>query len=257
MVLALLGGTAVGLLIGMLGGGGAILSIPLLVYGFSFPAHQATAASLVTVLIGALSAAITHQRQRNIRLKEGIIFGLLGTGGSFLAHSLSTGIDEHLLLSLFSVLLLVVATLMFRNTLHPRRTPHPQRASPPKTRLLPLITTATAAGFLTGFFGVGGGFAIVPALTLVLGFSINTAIGTSLVVITINSLVALGMRTQELSHLNWEILTAFILTVLIGATAGSYLMNRVKKSALQLGFASFLLAICLFMGIQNIPHLIS
>lgn len=258
MLIALAGGLVVGLLIGMLGGGGAILSIPLLVYALGFSAHEATASSLVIVGAGALTGIITQHRQGNLDLKKGGLFGVLGLAGSYIASKISAGIDGNLLLALFAALLVLVAlTMLLKIRQKKNNSPHAPRHLQDKTkyRIVPLLLTATGVGFLTGFFGVGGGFAIVPAFTLVLGFSMQTAIGTSLVVILINSLSAIAFRIEDVTSADWSIVTPFVLASIAGSLMGSALMHRIPRGILQLIFALFLLAIAAFMGIQNIPFL--
>ena len=258
MLIALAGGLVVGLLIGMLGGGGAILSIPLLVYALGFSAHEATASSLVIVGAGALTGIITQHRQGKIDLKRGGLFGVLGLAGSSVASKISTGIDENLLLTLFAALLALVAlTMLLKIRQKKNNSPHAPRhlQDKPKYRIVPLLVTATGVGFLTGFFGVGGGFAIVPALTLVLGFSMQTAIGTSLVVILINSLSAIMFRIEDVMSADWSIVLPFALASITGSLVGSVLMRHIPRSVLQIIFALFLLVIAVFMGIQNIPSL--
>lgn len=259
MLIALAGGLVVGLLIGMLGGGGAILSIPLLVYALGFSAHEATVSSLVIVGAGALTGIITQHRQGNLDLKRGGLFGALGLAGSSVASKISAGIDGNLLLALFAALLVLVALIMLLKIRQKKNnSPHAPRhlQDKPQYRIVPLLLTATGVGFLTGFFGVGGGFAIVPALTLVLGFSMQTAIGTSLVVILINSLSAIAFRIEDVISADWSIVTPFVFASIAGSLVGSALMHRIPRGILQLIFALFLLVIAVFMGIQNIPSLI-
>ena len=279
LLIALLSGIVVGLLIGGLGGGGAILSIPVLVYGASFSAHEATVASLIIVGIGALAGLAPHLRRGNVRWREGAIFGGLGIIGSFIGSRLAVGIDGRLLLTLFAILLLIVAGLMIRKSLRgssPRRADRAVQSDPadqstanadrtggnePTGGVLSdvskprLVATASGVGLLTGFFGVGGGFAIVPALSLVLGFSMNAAIGTSLLVMLINSLVTLGLRAGELAQLDWTIVTPFAGATVLGTVAGARLMSQVPRHVLQRGFAGFLVLVALYMLAQNVLHL--
>lgn len=134
MLIALAGGIVVGLLIGMLGGGGAILSIPLLVYALGFSAHEATASSLVIVGAGALTGIITQHRQGNLDLKRGGLFGVLGLAGSSVASKISAGIDENLLLTLFAALLALVAlTMLLKIRQKKNNSPHPPQASSRQT----------------------------------------------------------------------------------------------------------------------------
>lgn len=254
MILALLGGLIIGLLLGMLGGGGAILAIPLLIYGFSFSATQATAASLTIVGIGALIGLSTQYAAGNVRLIAGISFGLLGIVGSFAGNKLSSNLNEALLLSSFAVLVLVVAITMILKVKNVKTPAQEGNSHQPKA--VSVLLTATGVGFLTGFFGVGGGFAIVPALIFAMGFSMRTAAGTSLVVIAINSAVALAFKYSDLATVDWAIVTPIIGATIVGAFSGVLLAKKIKATSLQLGFAGFLIFISLYMAIQNFPTLL-
>lgn len=260
MLIPVLGGIVVGLLMGALGGGGAILSIPLLVYGLGLPALEATTASLIIVGSGALSGVDAYFRQGKMRLKQGIIFGTLGLVGSFLANRLVGHIEEHLLMTLFSALLLVSALSMLRKAFRgssqpPAGAPAPAETStePTKTPLLSLVLTASAVGFLTGFFGVGGGFIIVPALTMILGFGMAEAIGTSLVVIFINCLTASAFRFEHFLNLDWSLVAPFAVCSVVGTLLGTVVASFLKQSTLQISFAVFLLVIAVFIAQANIP----
>ena len=258
MLLALAGGLAVGLLMGALGGGGAILAIPLLVYGFGFTPVQATLASLVVVGIGAVTGVLTQARSLDWR--RGTLFGALGLAGAYGGRVLAHGIDGQLLLLAFSVLLLVVASLMVRKARRGSvRASRADAASRPSAfwQGLALVGAATGVGFLTGFFGVGGGFAIVPALTLLLGLSMATAVGTSLLVILINSLVALALGAGALPSLDWSALAPLLATTVLGTLAGTWGGRRVPQRSLQLAFAIFLYVVAAYMAATTLIELMA
>lgn len=258
MLLALAGGLAVGLLMGALGGGGAILVIPLLVYGFGFAPAQATLASLVVVGIGASTGVVTQAR--SVDWRRGALFGALGLAGAYGGRVLAHGIDGQLLLLAFSVLLLVVASLMVRAARRGSiRVQSADAASRPSVfrQGLALVGAATGVGFLTGFFGVGGGFAIVPALTLLLGLSMATAVGTSLLVILINSLVALALGAGALPSLDWSALAPLLATTVVGTLAGTWGGRRVPQRSLQLAFAIFLYVVAAYMAATTLIELMA
>lgn len=258
MLLALAGGLTVGLLMGALGGGGAILAIPLLVYGFGFTPTQATLASLVVVGIGASTGVVTQAR--SVDWRRGALFGALGLAGAYGGRVLAHGIDGQLLLLAFSVLLLVVASLMVRAARRGSiRAQSADAASRPSAfwQGLALVGAATGVGFLTGFFGVGGGFAIVPALTLLLGLSMATAVGTSLLVILINSLVALALGAGALPSLDWSALAPLLATTVVGTLAGTWGGRRVPQRSLQLAFAIFLYVVAAYMAATTLIELMA
>lgn len=253
MLLMLAGGLLIGLLMGALGGGGAILAVPLLVYGAGMAPASATLASLVIVSLGSITGIAT--RARAVRWRQGITFGALGIAGASVGRLLSVGIDGTALLLAFSALLVVVASLMVTKTL--RATPsHPTHT----TRLVPgrltrLIAAASGVGFLTGFFGVGGGFAIVPALTLILGLGMGAAVGTSLLVILINSLITLTLSASHLAALDWALLLPLLLTTVAGVFAGGWVGKRVSRRALQLSFAGFLYLVSIYIAVSALTEL--
>lgn len=248
-MIILLGGLIVGMLMGALGGGGAILAIPLLVYGLGMAPQEATVISLIVVGLGAAAGAVTHARAGSVRLGQGLLFGALGVLGSFAGSRLSPRVDSAVLMGMFAGLLVVVAVTMIRKARG--AAPEPRRAGWPA-----LVGTATAVGFLTGFFGVGGGFAIVPALVLVLGFEMTTAVGTSLVVIAVNSLVSLGMHADQIPLIQWDVAVPFAVTAMAATLLGGRISRAVPKKQLQLGFAALLLCIAAYTAAQTLPQLI-
>lgn len=253
MLLMLAGGLLIGLLMGALGGGGAILAVPLLVYGAGMAPASATLASLVIVSLGSITGIAT--RARAVRWRQGITFGALGIAGASVGRLLSVGIDGTALLLAFSALLVVVASLMVTKTLRatPARPTYTTRLVP--GRLARLIAAASGVGFLTGFFGVGGGFAIVPALTLILGLGMGSAVGTSLLVILINSLITLTLSASHLAALDWVLLIPLLLTTVAGVLAGGWVGKRVSRRALQLSFAGFLYLISIYIAVSTLTGL--
>lgn len=242
---AALAGVAVGIVLGALGGGGAIITVPILIYALGMDPTQGTTASLVIVGLTSLAAAVAHHRAGNVAWAQGAIFAVLGTGGTVLGSFLSRGLDPDWLMLSFGVLLIVVAALMLRRALARGRRPErtaTRRLTDPRTLLLTVVT-ATGVGLLTGFFGVGGGFAIVPAVTLVLGFPMPVAVGTSLLVIAINSATALTARLAVGVGLDWPVVIAFTLTAMAASTLGARVSAAVSPTTLQKWFAALLLAV--------------
>ena len=262
MVISILAGLVVGLLVGGLGGGGAILTVPVLVFAFGQSAHEATTSSLVIVGLSAFIGLWPHQRQGNVQWGQGILFGLIGIVGSFIGTQAARGLSGPWLMTLFAALLIVVAGLMIKKTLisskdaeceaHPLRDHNGRwdRAAAAKVAI-----TATGVGLLTGFFGVGGGFAIVPALILALGYCMPFAVGTSLLVIAINSVMAYALHASSGSSVDWSIVGPFALAAVVGALAGGRVMSQIPKKYLQLGFAAFLVVVSLYTAYRSIPAL--
>ena len=229
-------GIVIGLSLGALGGGGSVLTVPALVYLLAQDAHGATTASLVIVGVTALAGTAAHARAHRVRFADGLMFGALGVAGSVLGSRLSASIGSYTLLTVFAGLMLAAAGAMAYRArrlptgFDPARTgsalsggrstsvAEAGRSAVPvargeevrrgagaggRRRALRVVGAASAVGLLTGFFGVGGGFIVVPTLVLVLGFKIADAVGTSLFVIAINSAAALVARIGTHVHLDW------------------------------------------------------
>ncbi len=255
IAVAVAAGLLIGLSLGALGGGGSILTVPALVYLLGQSPHQATSASLLVVGIAAVTGAIAHARAGRVRLRAGAIFGLLGIAGSYAGSLASAAVPPDVLLAGFGVLMLVVAAAMLIR----RRRPVPAGPSAPPggARHIALVAAAaTGVGLITGFFGVGGGFVVVPALVLVLGFDMPTAAGTSLVVIAVNSAVALAVRAGHGSlTLDWGMVAAFTAAAMAGALAGGRVAGRVSPQRLTVAFAVLIMVIAGYTLTRSVPSL--
>lgn len=253
LAIAIAAGIAVGLLLGALGGGGSILTVPVLVYALGQSAHQATTGSLVVVGVSSLFGLVPHLGAGNVRVGQGLLFGAVGIAGSYLGSTLSRGIDANLLLSLFACLLLVAAASMFRKFLRPESQTQPSQGTMTST-VVRVVLAATAVGFLTGFFGVGGGFAIVPALVLALGFSMPVAVGTSLLVIVVNSIDAFMFHAGGRAP-DWGVIAPFAVAAIAGSLVGGHMASRLPKKALGLLFATFLVLVAGYTAARSLPGL--
>jgi uncharacterized protein len=262
-------GFLIGLSLGALGGGGSILAVPALVYGAGQGAKAATATSLVLVGTTALVGMGAHYRAGRVRVRTGIVFGLAGVGGSILGSALNRGIDPDLLLLGFSVLILVAAWRMAVGCPTCTRGGEEHaleqeangdggaverglvivRRHVGLSGALEVLVAGTAVGFLTGLFGVGGGFVIVPALTLALGMSMPEAIGTSLLVIAINSAVALMMRLGT-STIDWGIAVPFTAAAILGVLTGKQIADRLHPKRSVRWFAGLLVGVAVYTAAQ-------
>jgi uncharacterized membrane protein YfcA len=255
-------GLLIGISLGALGGGGSILAVPALVYAAGQSPKHATTTSLVLVAVTALIGIVPHWRAGRVRLVAGTIFGLAGIGGSLLGSHWNKAADPDVLLLAFSGLMLVAAYAMWRRVSGAKPVAMPRSvgaavATPAATTphvdpmtILKVIVAGTVVGLLTGFFGVGGGFVIVPALVLALGFTMPEAVGTSLLVITINSVVALTTRLQA-GSIEWATVIPFTIASLIGVIIGSRLASTRDSSSLQRWFVGLLVVVAVYTAVRS------
>ena len=251
-------GFLIGLVLGTLGGGGSIVAVPALVYVAGQDPAAATTTSLLVVGAAALAGLVGHARAGRVRFAAGTVVGLAGIGGSLAGSALNRNLDGDLLLLALGVLVLLAAWRMLTGC--PSCTQvgvDPPGASAGSvgvltrrrldaTMVLRVAAVGTAVGFLTGLFGVGGGFVIVPALTLVLGFTMPEAIGTSLLVIALNAATALTVRLGT-SGIDWSVALPFTIAALGGVVAGSRVAGRVDARTLVRWFAASLVVLALVM----------
>ncbi len=245
-------GLAIGLSLGLVGGGGSILALPVLVYVLGEPVKTATTESLVIVGTTALLGAADHARAGGVRVRTALAFGLAGATGSLAGTALNRAVPSRSILLAFAVLLLVAAGAMVRGRGEPGRAEIEPRGRALWLRIVPL---GLATGVLTGFFGVGGGFAIVPALVLLLGVPLGPAVGTSLLVIAITSAGALGAHLSS-GSVDWGIAVAFTAAAVAGAVAGSRLGRRVAADRLALLFAGLVVGVAVFLAVRNLSALL-
>jgi uncharacterized protein len=247
ILLALVLGAVIGLSLGMLGGGGSILTVPALVYVLGQEPHAAVSASLVIVGLNAATGAWLHQRAGNVRSRAALLFGGAGLLAAYAGARFSAFFTGPILLSLFALLMLGVATLMLWGGAATPATLHD--IGPVWWKVL---LGGTAVGFLTGFLGVGGGFLIVPALVLVLGMSMREAVGSSLVVIAINSAAGLLGHLGE-NGVSWPIVGLLLAGGLPGLLVGSRLALRLPLARLRQGFAMLVVVLGIALLAINIP----
>ncbi len=246
-LLALPFGLAIGVLLGLVGGGGSILAVPILVYVLGEPVKRATTESLLIVGVTALVGALAAARAGRVRWRVGLAFAAAGAATSVAGTALNRLVSSHTILLAFAVLLVAAAYGMLRRR-PDRGSPTEERAQTPHWSRVAAAGAAT--GLLTGFFGVGGGFVIVPALALALGLPMTLAIGTSLLVIALTSASALAAHLVS-GGINIGLAAAFTAAALIGALVGTRLHGHVPDTHLRQVFASLLLAIAVFLVVKN------
>jgi uncharacterized membrane protein YfcA len=258
-------GFLIGLSLGALGGGGSILAVPALVYGAGQSPQDATTTSLMLVGIASLVGMASHWRAGRVQVRTGLTFGLIGIGGSIAGSALNRELDPNVLLLMFSGLVCVAAWRMVTGcptcTRVGERAALSETGSPSRPRMdwrlaVTVLAAGTAVGFLTGLFGVGGGFVIVPALALVLKLPMPQAIGTSLLVIAVNSAVALTSRAASAS-IDLGVTLPFVIAAIAGVLTGGRVADRLDPKRSLRWFAALLVAVAVYTATRATIDLLS
>ncbi|ALF53795.1 permease [Nostoc piscinale CENA21] len=245
----------IGLSLGLIGGGGSVLALPVLVYVMGIPTKSAIAMTLAIIGTVSLLGIIPHWRAKNIQLKTALIFGSATMLGAFIGAkvALLPFVTETFQMLLFAIMMLFAAVFMIRRSSQ-KTAPDDQLAlyPPPVCKYcwLWLMTEGLGVGILTGLIGVGGGFAIVPALVLLGKVPMKKAIGTSLLIIVFNSIAGFLSYWGHISF-NWQLMLSFIVAASAGTIVGAYLAEFVPAHRLQKSFGYFLLAVAALVLFQN------
>lgn len=239
----------VGLSLGLLGGGGSILTLPILRYVLEMEAHQAIAVSLFVVAVTSAVALVPHARSGRVRWKSGVAFGLSGMVGSFLAGRAAGLLPGAILLVLFGVMMLAAAFAMMR----PRPSGPEEESADAPLPIGKIVADGLLVGFTTGLVGAGGGFLVVPALVLHGGLPIRVAVGTSLVVIAMQSAAGVAGHLLDV-EIDWVAAGAVTALAVLGSVLGARLVARVSPARLRALFAWFVLTMALFFLGQELPR---
>ncbi len=246
LVLTLALATLVGVSLGLLGGGGSILTVPLLVYVTGLDAKEAIAASLVVVGVTSAIGSLGHARAGRVRWRTGLLFGTAGLGGAFLGGLLGGYLPGTVLLGAFALMMVATSVAMLRG----RSDDAPVRHGDlPVVRVL---IDGVVVGLVTGLVGAGGGFLVVPALALLGGMPMGIAVGTSLVVIAMKSLGGVAGYLSSVS-LDWGLIAAVTAAAVAGSLVGGRLAGHVPDDALRRGFAWFVLIMGGFVLARQLP----
>lgn len=241
----------IGLSLGVLGGGGSILTVPILVYVAGFEPKEAIAASLFVVGVTSAVSVISHARGGRVKWRTGLIFGAAGMAGAFGGGLLGGHIPGEILLLAFALMMIATSIAMLRG----RRTKTGADGKPQDHGDFPLfriILDGAVVGLVTGLVGAGGGFLVVPALALLGGLPMSIAVGTSLVVIAMKSFAGLAGYLTSV-HLDWGVTLAVTGAAVVGTLIGSQLAGRIPEVALRKAFGWFVLAMGAFVLIQQAP----
>lgn len=267
--LGLLFGAIIGLSLGLTGGGGSIFAVPLLVYGMSLPAREAVGISLASVGTTALVGFFDRLRTGQVEMRTGLLFAAAGMLGAPLGTWLTKFLPDPVLLSLFAGLMIVVAVRMWRQASLAQKlsvvcTTPDDRDQPTCRRdetgmlvlesrcAVLLLLVGVVTGVLSGLFGVGGGFVIVPALVLFSGMSIHRAVGTSLLVISLVSASGVASHVLAGRDVPLGLTTLFAAGGVIGLLLGSQIGRRLSGPVLQKVFVVAILAVAAFVLVRNL-----
>lgn len=246
-IIGLVLSAAIGLSLGLIGGGGSILTVPILVYFLGVDAHDAVAMSLAVVGATSLFGTYLHHRLGSVDFRTGLLFGAAGMAGALAGSPLTKMVAPQTLLLIFAALMFVVAgSMLWRRRAEatsPKREPDRRKA----------VAAGFAVGILTGFLGVGGGFLIVPALVFFGGLGIREAVGTSLFVIALNSAAGLAGHAAG-GHPDWALTFVVLMLAVGGAVVGTRVSRRIAAHRLQKVFAMLVVGIALFLLAKNYSY---
>ena len=240
--------TIVGILLGLLGGGGSILTVPVLVYFAGLTTKSAIITSLIVVGITSSIAVINYARLGKVCWKTGVTFGAAGMLGAFIGGRLTAYLSDTILLVLFALVMLLTSLAMLKT----KQTP-PSAYQGTLKNFCPINLPVSAVlfdgllvGLVTGLVGVGGGFLLVPALTILAGLPIQAAIGTSLFIIIFQSAAALAGHANHMA-INIELTTIFTCFAILGSLIGSKLSEKISTVYLKNSFAIFVFLLASFL----------
>lgn len=226
----------IGLSLGLLGGGGSILTVPVLHYVLGYEVKAAIPMSLVIVGLTSAFGAANHWRAGTVNWRAALSFGPPAVVGSVLGAELGIKVEPEVQLMVFALIMLGAAVSMLR------RRPEADAGSGRSRPILLISLLGAAVGAITGFVGVGGGFLYVPALIVLGGLAVKEAIGTSLVLIMLSCIAAVA-RYHGSARFDWRAIALFSALAFVGVAAGSRLVPHVSSHALRKGFAGFLLVV--------------
>lgn len=238
LALSLLLSVLVGLSLGLLGGGGSILTTPILLYVLGMEPKSAIAMSLVVVGVTSAVSTVQHARAGNVNVRVGLLFGGAGMAGALAGGTVSGYLPGRSLVWLFVAMMVVTAAAMFRG----RRAPAAGEPRP----MWRFATDGAAVGALTGLVGAGGGFIVVPALAVLGGLPMTQAIGTSLLVITLNTFAGVMAHIRE-TPIDWVLAAQLSGAAAVGSLVGKALSSQVSPEGLRKLFAGFVVLMALFV----------
>ncbi len=247
-------GLIIGVLLGLLGGGGSILAVPALVYGAGVPLAAAVPTSLLVVGTSSATALLPRMRGGEIAWRIAGVFGAAGAAAAFAGAAVNRLLDPRVVLMGFAALMVAAGLRMLREQL----TVGGDCALPGggvnwRGCLPKAIGSGIVVGFLTGLFGVGGGFLIIPALVLLLGLPMATAVGTSLAIIVLNSIAGFTAHLGDVD-LDYRIVGAFTVAAVVGSLVAGRFATRLPADRMRRWFAYLVFAIAALVVVQTLTN---
>lgn len=240
----------VGVTLGLFGGGGSILTVPLLVYVAGQDVKVAIATSLLVVGVTSVVGALDHARSGRVRWRTGVTFGGAGMVGAYVGGRLGAHVDGTVLLVAFGLMMAATSVAMLRGRASPGGS-----AGGHAGRTWRILADGVVVGLVTGLVGAGGGFLVVPALVLLGGLPMEAAVGTSLVVIAMKSFAGLAGYLDTVT-IDWSLAGAVTVAAVVGALVGGRLVPLVPAERLRRGFAWFVAAMSLVVLGEQMPGVV-
>lgn len=248
-------GIVIGILLGSVGGGGSLVAVPALVYVGDQTVRGAQAGALVVVIAASSIGFVSYLRRGDVRWRAGLAFGAAAGVSSLAGSLLSRQLDPNVLLLAFSPVMIAGAAAMVSERGQSGSSFRPWREGVSSGSAVKVGLYGLGTGWLTGLFGVGGGFVIVPVLVLALGFGVTEAVGTSLLVIIIGSLVAFAERLSG-SSIEWGVIAPFAAAAVVGVLVGSALGERASNRDLTRWFAVLVVATAIYTATEALTALL-
>jgi uncharacterized membrane protein YfcA len=246
-MISILMGSCVGVLLGFFGSGGSVLAVPIFVYVLGLPPKEAIVSSLIVVGFSSIVGTIQKIKQNQVCFRIATLFGLSGVAGSFLGARISSFLSGNLQLVIFAILMMASAVSMLRSKNTDERI-GPDACLMARSLALGL---GLVVGFLTGIVGIGGGFLIVPVLSFLGGLNIRMAMGTSLLIVSLNAIAgSLGYLGRV--EINWPLLLVFVLASSLASLLGVRLSAKANSQKMQKAFAVFVLLMGILMLYLNL-----
>jgi uncharacterized membrane protein YfcA len=236
----------IGVALGLLGGGGSILAVPLLVYVAGLDAKEAIATSLLVVGTTSAVALVPHARAGRVQWRTGLLFGAAGMVGAYAGGRLAAYLPGEMLLVAFALMMIATAVAMIRGRRGGTRSAHVDHPVPR------VLLDGVVVGLVTGLVGAGGGFLIVPALVLLAGLPMPVAVGTSLLVIAMKSFAGLAGYLASV-QIDWPLALAVTAAAVLGSLVGSRLTGLVPPDTLRRAFGWFVVVMGVVVLVEQVP----